>query len=170
MSRLLGPLLLIWLLIPTMTVYATPTSGDLPSHLDSDNPVLAARALSKLNQFDRTHIPLLAQSLEQSITPRTRAYLEFKLDSLLSSILEEVDQSILEMEELRVRSAADPAKAEVALERKEVRKRFSALLETARSGKGFLAASIARHVEWNSLRSPLLLRSYDRILDGILQR
>ena len=170
MSRLPGPLLLIWLLMTTMTGYATPTQGDLPSHLDSDNPVLAARALSQLDQFDRSHIPLLAQSLEQSITPRTRAYLEFKLDSLLRSILEEVDQSILEMEELRVRSAADPANAEVALERKELRKKFSALLETARSGKGFLAASIARHVEWNSLRSPLLLRSYDRILDEILQR
>ncbi len=169
MSRLPVPLLLVVLLISAISGYAAPLSGDLPNHLDSDDPILAARALSQLDQFDKTHIPLLVASLEGPTHPRTRAYLEFKLDSLLRSILEEVDQSILEMEELRVRSAADPGNAEVTLERKELRQRCSVLLETARSGKGILAASIARHVEWNSLRSPLLRRSYDRILDDILQ-
>ena len=130
--------------------------------------MLAARAVFQLEQFDSTHIPVLASALEQSLSPRTRAHLESKIDSLLLSILEELDQAILKLDELRIGSAADPANAEVILERKELRQQCSAFLKSARSGNTFLAASISRHLEWNSLRSPLLIRSYQRILEEIV--
>mgnify|MGYP003333198252 CR=1 FL=1 len=173
-SLLLSGFLLVGILLSDDLRGTPPEPGsspvsDLPVHLDSDNPLLAARALDQLQQLDRRHIPELSAALNTSLRPRARAYLETKLDSLLRAVLEELDQAVIELEELRTGFAVEPGNAESVLRKNDLRNRCSELLEILRSGGNFLAVSLARHVEWISLESPLLLRIHRRLTNEILQ-
>lgn len=168
-------LLIISFLMPTelwsgaLETIALEAPSDLPEHLDSENPILAARALSRLRQMDRNGIPQLARSLNKTLSPRSRALVENHLDLLLKGILEELDSIALELEVARSQPTEDASNAETILQKSQLRQRFLDLLEMGRSGGPFLAASIAGHLETISSSSRFLPRVYRRLQGELLQ-
>ena len=168
-------LLIISFLMPTelwsgaLETIALEAPSDLPEHLDSENPILAARALSRLRQMDRNGIPQLARSLNKTLSPRSRALVENHLDLLLKGILEELDSIALELEVARSQPTEDASNAETILQKSRLRQRFLDLLEMGRSGGPFLAASIAGHLETISSSSRFLPRVYRRLQGELLQ-
>jgi len=163
---LLSAIFLLWCVATPVIAQSPP---GFPHDLDSESPVRAAQAVKHLQQLDRSSIGELANSLEADLSPRTRAYLESKLDSLLRGILEEFDTLGSELEELRKSPVSDETAVEKSLSRARIRNKFDSLLEIARTGGPFLATSLVWHSEIRDSSSELLKRMRSRIRTEILR-
>ncbi|OUU22626.1 MAG: hypothetical protein CBC13_07525 [Planctomycetia bacterium TMED53] len=165
LRRLLG--VMIFLLIGT-AVSEAQGPQEISLHLDSENPVLLAQSIQRLESLDRSAIGILAQALEANLAPIARARLEMKLDSLLRGVLAELDTVALELDELRRNPASAESMVERSLTRIRIREKFNSLIDLLRMGGPFLASSLSWHSENREASSELLHRIRSRLRGDLL--